>query len=439
MNDAADTKIAEKDRIARQRRLVVIFAALYFVQGTAEPTAGLVSQPVRSLLRSWGQGADEIAAVMLLVGFPWNVKPLFGLLTDFLPIRGFRRKSYFLLAASTALLGLLGAAVLPLPEGATTLLVALLVLPSIGIAFTDVVTDAYMVDTGQPLGITGRLQSAQWTAIYAAGLLTGVIGGFLSQHSLQRLGFLICALLSLVPIYIALRHVDEAPIHRVRRDQIQRAWTALRRAARTRMVLVVAAFLFLVNFNPFSADVLYVHMTEVFGFSEQFVGTTYTLSSAGSVVACLLYGWYSTRVRIPILIHGSIIFMIISSLIYLGIRDTTSAAVVSVLYGLAYLTSSLVQLDLAARFCPPESAGTVFAALMSLINLSVTLSSVVGGSLYERWQGSLGADRAFTVLVFVGAGFTALCWLLVRLFPASADTRPASTESASSPEGPAPG
>ncbi len=401
----------------RQRTLIVIFAALYFIQGTAEPTAGLVSQPVRSLLRSWGHGADQIAATMFVVAMPWNVKPLFGLLTDFLPIAGYRRKSYFILASTLSLLGLVGAALLPLPPGAATLLALLLVLPSIGIAFTDVVTDAYMVDTGQPLGITGRLQSAQWTAMYTAGLLTGVAGGFLSEHGLQRVGFLICAALSVGTLYIAFRHVGEAPVHRVRRDGIARSLSALREAARTRAVLVVAGFLFLINFNPFSADVLYVHMTSTLGYSEQFVGTTYTLSSVGSIVACVLYGIYAPRIPLRILVHGSISLMIASSLVYLTLSGPVSAVVISVAYGFFYLLASLVQLDLAARSCPSASAGTVFAALMSLINLSVSASSVVGGRLYASWSESLGAAGAFAPLVLIGSGFTALCWLFFRFVP----------------------
>jgi len=35
-----------------RRRLLFVFGALYFVQGVAEPTEGLIAQPVRSLLRS---------------------------------------------------------------------------------------------------------------------------------------------------------------------------------------------------------------------------------------------------------------------------------------------------------------------------------------------------------------------------------------------------
>ena len=394
------------------RNLVIVFATLYFVQGFADPTTGLVAQPVRSLLRSWSMNAEEIAAFMFLASMPWNFKLVFGLLTDFVPILGLRRKSYFIGASLITLLGMLGAATFPLPEGATALLLLLLILPSVGMAFTDVVTDAYMVDTGQPRGLTGRLQSAQWTAMYAAGLLTGVTGGFLSQHGLQRAGFAICAGLSLVTLYIAIFHVKEKADHEIRPVQLKHALATLRSALTNRTVLVIASFLFLINFNPFSADVLYVHMTQSLGFSEQFVGITYTLNSVGSILAGILYGIYAPRIPLKYLVHGSIAFMILASLVYLGMRSTTQAILISVTYGLVYMITTLIQLDLAARFCSPAAAGTVFALLMSLCNLGTSSSSVIGGLFYTSWSKTLGAHRAFDMLVLVGASFTAACWLL---------------------------
>jgi MFS family permease len=394
------------------RNLVIVFATLYFVQGFADPTTGLVAQPVRSLLRSWGMDADGIAAFMFLAAMPWNLKLVFGLLTDFVPILGLRRKSYFIVTSLITLLGMVGAAIFPLPEGATVLLLLLLLLPSIGMAFTDVVTDAYMVETGQPRGLTGRLQSAQWTAMYVAGLLTGVMGGFLSEHGLQRAGFAMCAALSLVTLYVAIFHVKEKADHEIRPDQLKRALATLRSAATNRTVLAIASFLFLIDFNPFSADVLYVHMTKSLGFSEQFVGWTYTLNSVGSILAGILYGIYAPRVPIKYLVHSSIAFMILASLVYLGMTSTTQAIFISVTFGFVSMISTLIQLDLAARFCPPAAAGAVFALLMSLTNLSASSASVVGGLFYTSWSESLGAHRAFDILVLVGALFTAVCWLL---------------------------
>jgi MFS family permease len=401
------------------RKLFVVFAALYFIQGTGELTAGLLGTPLRSMLRDWGNDAGQIAAYMFIIGLPWYIKPLFGLITDFLPIRGYRRKSYLILASSLMILGYISTLFLPLEQAFTTIMIAVLVLPSLGIAFKDVATDAAMVEAGQPLGITGRLQSAQWGAIYAAGLICGVAGGWIAQNGYQRLGFLIGALLGLAALYIAIFQIPEEPNLEYQRGKLRRALAVLGKAARSRIVLMVAAFIFLINFNPFSADVLFIHMTTVLGFSDQFYGTTLTVSSFASMVACLIYGLYAKRIPLRWLLHGSVFFMVISTLVYIGLGSETSAIIISLAWGFVYMVTSLAQLELAGRYCPPEAAGTVFALLMAVWNLSISTSGIVGGRLYESWTDAWGVDTAYMALVAIGASITALGWLLMRFFPKS--------------------
>ena len=89
------------------------------------------------------------------------------------------------------------------------------------------------------------------------------------------------------------------------------------------------------------------------------------------------------------------------------------AMVVSVFVGLSYMTASMVQFDLAARACPIHAAGTTFAMLMSLSNLSLSLSAALGGWLFDRWAGDWGETTAFRLLVLAGAMSTSLCWFLV--------------------------
>ncbi len=398
-------------------RLALLFGVIYFVQGIGEPTTGLISQPTKSLLRSWGLGAEEIAGFMLVVGFPWYIKPFFGLFTDFMPILGSRRKSYLLLSTMVAALGLILAGVMDLPHGSTTLLMILLLLPCAGVAFTDVVADALMVEKGQPLGLTGRLQSVQWGALYTAGILTGVIGGFLSEHKLQQLGFIICGALTLVTFTIALLVVKEDRTAKIdaasAKATLRVTWSTIRNG----YIVPVAIFLFLLNFNPFSSDVLYVHMTEAMGLSEQFVGNTYSVGSVASILGCVVYGAVAPRIKLRPLIHISLVTMVLCSLGYWGLSGEVSAMVIAALVGFFYMITTLVQLDMAARYCPPESAGTVFALLMSLSNLSVSLSSRVGGGWYEGWKADWGAERTFDVLVAIGAGFTAACWLMLLILP----------------------
>lgn len=403
----------------RSRKLVIIFAALYFVQGTVEPTAGLLSQPIRSLLRSWGEDSAGVASFMFWLGLPWYVKPVFGLMIDFLPIRGYRRRAYLILASVLTIVGMVGAGVLPLAEGARLPLLLMLLLPSIGIAFADVATDAHMIETGQPLGLTGRLQSAQWGALYAAGLLLGVVGGYISQHGFFRQGIALCALFGVGTLYIALRHIEERRDLTLGKGRARRALRELGAAVRTRTVVLIAIFYFLVNFNPFSSDVLYFHMTEFLGLDEQFVGLTYSLNSIASLVACILYGLFAKHLSLRVLLHGSVGFMVLASLVYIGLDGRWSAVYISLAYGFIYGITNLTQLELAGRFCPPAAAGTVFAILMALSNFAISSSSIVGGRIYEHWKVAHGAQNAYTILVLVGAGFTALCWLLVPLFPAS--------------------
>ena len=71
-----------------------LFGLLYFVQGIVEPTDGLLSQPIKSLLRNWGYSAAATAWFIAVLSIAWAIKPLYGLLTDFVPFAGSRRRSY---------------------------------------------------------------------------------------------------------------------------------------------------------------------------------------------------------------------------------------------------------------------------------------------------------------------------------------------------------
>jgi predicted MFS family arabinose efflux permease len=182
-------------------------------------------------------------------------------------------------------------------------------------------------------------------------------------------------------------------------------------------VLAVAAFLFLWNFNPFSSSVQYVYVTRDMQLSEQFYGNAMSLFAAAALVASVAYGCYCRRVPFRWLIHTSIVTGVVSTLAYWALADRFSAALVFSVSGATYMTGNLIQLDLAARVCPPRVAGTVFALLMALSNLALLLSIALGGDLYDRLSAAWGNRLAFNALVVIGALFTAGCWLLVPLLP----------------------
>jgi len=394
-------------------RLSLLFGALYFVQGIAEPTEGLIAQPVRSLLTDWGQGVAQVATFSALIGLPWAIKPLYGMLTDHVPIFGRRRKSYLLITIGAATLALGYLSLVDIGDRSTTALLWCLSIATLGVAFADVVVDALMVERGQPAGQTGTLQSVQWAAIYGGTILAGWVGGQLSESHQQQLGFAICAAALAFSFVLCLFSVREP--RATGRADFQTAARQLALAVRLPVVWSAGGFIFLWNFNPFLTAVLQFHMTENMSFSQSFYGETISLQAIASVVASVAYGFYCRKVSFRALLHMSITLGIASTLAYWLLRDSISARWISLVAGFTYMSALLVQLDLAARVCPLASAGTVFALLMALSNLSLSLATGFGGICYAQIDAHYGPLIAFNVLVGMGALFTAGCWLLLPL------------------------
>ena len=419
-------------------RLGLLFALIYFIQGLAEPTEGLIAQPVRSMLSQWNKSPGEISHFMAIVAAPWTIKPLYGLMIDFVPLLGSRRRKYLLLATFATAASLLWLAFSMPQQGATNELLMLLIIPTLAVAFSDVVVDALMIEKGQPLGMTGRLQSIQWGSMYAATVLAGSLGGWLSEHDRQDLGFLICGLGAAVTFCTAFVWIRDTPpvsatapltpssSHPAEQSESLQAdapdsagsrLAIMRRSLTSRPFLIAAAFLFLWNFNPFCSTIQHLHMTKTLNLSEQQYGHTYSLFSVGSIGACLMYGLLCRIIPARWLIHLAIAAGVLATMMYLLAVGPRSAFVVSVIAGIAYMLGNLIQMDVAARMCPPAIAGTMFAMLMSVSNIAIILSTSLGGWLYEIVQMQHGPIHAYTVLIWLGSGTTALCWGLLIFKP----------------------
>ena len=115
----------------------------------------------------------------------------------------------------------------------------------------------------------------------------------------------------------------------------------------------------------------------------------------------------------PSLVRVSIVLGVASTLAFAAVAGPRSAVVASLAIGITYMLATLIQLDLAARACPPEAAGTCFALLMALENLAASLSTGLGGWAYAKGGELWGLTTSFCLLVLIGAAFTASSWLLL--------------------------
>src|SRR4051794_22462134 len=81
------------------RRLLWFFAIVYAVEGIGQAKSGIIWQPLIHFLkvtRAWDP--LQVSAALAAVDLPWVIKPLYGIVSDFVPLFGYRRRSYLLVA-----------------------------------------------------------------------------------------------------------------------------------------------------------------------------------------------------------------------------------------------------------------------------------------------------------------------------------------------------
>ena len=397
------------------RRLATLFAVVYFAQGMW----GLPIQPMTIVLKERGLSSAAVADFMLISTVPWLIKPVYGLLSDFVPLFGRRRKSYFLIMS--ALASAAGVWLALSSEHSYWRLAGWYTAMGFGLAFTDVLTDALMVENGKPRGLTGAFQSVQWAAIYTASIGVGLVGGHFAEKRNLHATFAIAACFPLISMVMAVFFVHD-PRVTIERGAFRETWGAIRSAARSREIWLVAGLIFFFNFSPSFGPAFLYYQTDVLKFNQQFIGNLASLSSLGYIVGALLYAPLSRRVPLKTIIVWVIGLSAVATLGYLLYRDRTSAIIIDGTFGVLSMITQLAFLDLAAKACPPHVEGTFFALLMSVFNGGTQLSMNVGGRLYDSY--------GFTPLVFISAVVTALAWVLVPFVKIDAIERRAREQTA---------
>ncbi|HME59982.1 MAG TPA: MFS transporter [Candidatus Binatia bacterium] len=388
-------------RSPEARRLALVFAVVYFAQGMWY----LPNLSITFFLKdTLGLSAAQTATFFSITVIPWLIKPLYGLISDFVPLFGRRRKSYFLLTSGiAATMGL----ILSMMGSYTYWAVAIFfTLMGLGLAFTDVLTDALMVENGKRLGVTGQFQAVQWASISLASILVGVGGGWLAENKYLSLTFLIATTFPVITLVMGIFLISESRTENSK-QQFHETWAAIRGAIGSRTLWIVAGFIFFYNFSPSFGPALAYYATDVLHFSKIFLGTLDSLAYASGIVGTACYFAFSKSFSLKHLIYFAIAAGVIATVAYLGYTDQTSAVVISLVFGGVAMFIQLTFLELAAKACPKQAEATFFALLTSVYNGAVQLSQITGGWLY----GQVG----FTRLIFISAGFTALCWLLVPL------------------------
>uniref|UniRef100_A0A7S0MRD9 Folate-biopterin transporter n=1 Tax=Pyramimonas obovata TaxID=1411642 RepID=A0A7S0MRD9_9CHLO len=368
---------------------------VYFVQGVL----GLSRLAVSFFLKDELHISPSMMTVLTGIStIPWLVKPLWGFLSDSVPLFGYRRRSYLFLCG---LIGAAGWAGMATAVNEPKAAVACLTLAALGTAASDVVVDSIVVERarGEDQGKAGQLQSICWASAAVGGLASAYFSGSLVQNYGTRFVFGVTAALPLLTAGTALL-VDEKRLPKAAADSAvstlalaKEQGLNLWKAAKQRSIWVPTIFVFLWQATPSADSAMFYFTTNQLDFSAEFLGRVRLVTSLASLVGIGLYNFKLKDVPLKKMffwtaVTGTALGLTQLALITgynreLGIPDEYFAMgdslILTVLGQLAFMPT----LVLAAKICPDGLEATLFAGLMSVFNAGGVASGALGAGLTE--------------------------------------------------------
>lgn len=378
---------------------LIAILTVYFVQGIL----GLSRLAVSFFLKDdLALSPAEVAALTGIAAIPWVIKPVFGFLSDGLPIFGYRRRPYLIISGILGTLAWLAFATVV--ENAWTATVALLI-ASLSVAISDVIVDSLVVERArtESLGQAGSLQSLTWAFSAIGGLITAYLSGWLLQHLSTQSVFGITAIFPLVVSAVAWL-ITEVKINSSSshpststsifgiQEQIRQLWQAITQKS----ILLPTAFIFLWQATPSADSAFFFFTTNELGFEAEFLGRVRLVTSLASLLGIWVYQRFLKAVSFRKILGWSILIssalgmttllLVTHTNRALGIDDHWFSLGDSLILTVMGQIAFMPVLVLSARLCPKGIEASLFALLMSIINLSGLLSHELG-ALCTHWLG----------------------------------------------------
>lgn len=366
---------------------LVAILTVYFVQGIL----GLSRLAVSFFLKDdLAMSPAETAALFGIVSIPWVIKPVFGFISDGLPILGYRRRPYLILSGLLGTFSWVYLATLVNHPITATIAIAL---NSLSVAISDVIVDSLVVERARNESISniGSLQSLCWATSALGGLITAYLSGYLLETFSSQTVFLITAtfplLVTLVAWAIAEDKINNTSNWKTVKDQAQK----LRVAITQKSIWLPTAFIFLWQATPTADSAFFYFTTNELGFQPEFLGRVRLVTSIAALMGIWLFQRFFKSVPfrkiflvstlLSTVLGMTMLLLVTHANRTLGIDDHWFSLGDSLILTVAGEIAYMPVLVLAARLCPPGVEATLFALLMSISNLSRILSHESGALL----------------------------------------------------------
>ncbi|XP_016495800.2 putative folate-biopterin transporter 3 [Nicotiana tabacum] len=337
-----------------------------------------------------------------IIQLPWVVKPLWGLLTDTLPILGYRRRPYFMLGGFIGVVAMLSLSINQNLHLAFALLC--LMAGSAGVAIADVTIDACVTENSiSHPSLASDMQSLCGLSSSVGQLIGFGISGFL-VHLIGSKGVfgilsIPAGLVILVGMMSRETYVPNVAYKRVSQkfsDAGKAMWMALKCQSVWRPCIYMYVSLALSFHIHEGMFYWYTDAKDGPSFSKEMVGSISSVGAVGSLLGVLLYqnAFKNHPFRSVLfwtqLLYGAsgLVDLILVSRVNLkfGIPDyvvVVSDAAFSHMIGRLKWMPLLV---LSSKLCPSGIEGTFFALLMSIDHIGMLTASWGGGLLLHTFN-----------------------------------------------------
>ncbi|CEG38148.1 Major facilitator superfamily domain, general substrate transporter [Plasmopara halstedii] len=343
---------------------------VYFTQGLRSTLCSLGTSYYLNETLALPPARSEVLRATAAI--PWIIKPLYGILSDSVPIFGTRRKSYLLIFSAISAIAYFA---LSIPDLITTYDNALiaLVVASLGIAFCDVVIDGKVVEAARSEreDMAGNLQTLSWLSLSIGSVLGSMVSG-IALNTFGPLGvFLLTAMGPLFVVLISIKIPEEKYSSQENlgfcqnvRDQCQALASVVVDPICWRPML----WIFLSNALPPSVnEAMFTFKTAELGFSKSFLGLISTIGSFTLLGTTALYNAYfrSTpfrrlffRIQLASACVSFAEFVLVSRFnVLFGISDQFFIFGDEILSDVVARLKHMPSLVLCAKICPPASYG----------------------------------------------------------------------------------
>lgn len=378
----------------------VFIVIAYLNQGVAQHFC-LIAQPLDFfLLETQGFNAAQVAGFLAVLMTPWLIKPIYGVASDFIPIKGQHLKPYLLIGTALGALSYFAVAINP----PIALLLPFLVTASFGMALSTVVLVALVAKLAH--GNSRQVRSyfaLQATAYYFALIVCGVVGGLLCQKlsatAALQTASLICAFSCLIACFAILKHSEERSRNK---PSFSRYRKLIVSTVASRRFQVVAMIVFIWNLSPSFTTPLYFYYIRNLHFEQDLVGKLLAINSFGMLCGTFVFNLLmrfisSPRKQAVIAVSAGVV----TNLLYLFCVDAITAISLDFVRGISQMLAILTIYGLVADVCPRKIAATGTGVLIAINNAGLQLGTLLGANLFTFF--CHGSIQPFAVMAAAAA------------------------------------